>query len=194
MISTGHTTAEAGVLPAGMPEGGSLAVGLDFGSVTRAQIEDFLYREARLLDDWDLDTWLTLWAEEDTRYVVPCNDDPDGDPARDLVLIDDDRLRMRLRVERLNSRKAHREYPHSRTNHQVSNVVVGTVEGSGADAELLVTAAFTVWRFRNGKASYYVGRYHYRLISAGGELRIRSKRSVLDMTELRPAGDLAILL
>ena len=162
--------------------------------MTRAQIEDFLYREARLLDDWDLDTWLTLWAEEGTRYVVPCNDDPDGDPARDLVLIDDDQLRMRLRVERLNSRKAHREYPHSRTNHQVSNVMVGTAEGSGADAELPVTAAFTVWRFRNGKASYYVGRYHYRFIAVGGELRIRSKRSVLDMTELRPAGDLAIIL
>ena len=112
----------------------------------------------------------------------------------DLVLIDDDQLRMRLRVERLNSRKAHREYPHSRTNHQVSNVVVGTAEGSGPDAELPVTAAFTVWRFRNGKASYYVGRHHYRFIAVGGELRIRSKRSVLDMTELRPAGDLAIIL
>ena len=194
MISTAHTAAEAEALPAGEPDGGSCAAILQLGSVTRAQIEDFLYREARLLDDWDLDAWLTLWAEEGTRYVVPCNDDPDGDPARDLVLIDDDQLRMRLRVERLNTRKAHREYPHSRTNHQVSNVIVGTAEESGPDAELPVTAAFTVWRFRHGKASCYVGRYYYRFIAVGGELRIRSKRSVLDMTELRPVGDLAILL
>src|SRR5262249_44009603 len=146
MTSTGHTAAEAEALPAGEPDGGRGAAILDPGSVTRAQVEDFLYREARLLDDWDLDTWLTLWAEDGTRYVVPCNDDPDADPAGDLVLIDDDQLRMRLRVERLNSRKAHREYPHSRTNHQVSNVVLGTAEGSGPDAELPVTAAFTVWR------------------------------------------------
>ena len=194
MISTGHTAAEAGTLPAGEPDDGTSAASLYLGSVTRAQIEDFLYREARLLDDWDLDAWLTLWAEEGTRYVVPCNDGPDGDPARDLVLIDDDQLRMRLRVERLNSRKAHREYPHSRTNHQVSNVIVGTDEESGPDAELPVTAAFTVWRFRHGKASCYVGRYYHRFIAVGGELRIRSKRSVLDMTELRPAGDLAIIL
>ena len=194
MISTAHTAAGAEALPVGEPDDGTTATSLHLGSVTRAQVEDFLYREARLLDDWDLDTWLTLWAEEPTRYVVPCNDDPDGNPACDLVLIDDDQLRMRLRVERLNSRKAHREYPHSRTNHQVSNVVVGTAEGSGPDAELPVTAAFTVWRFRNGKTSYYVGRYHYRFIAVGGELRIRSKRSVLDMTELRPAGDLAIIL
>ena len=177
MISTGHTAAEAGAQPAGEPDGGSCATSLHLGSVTRAQIEDFLYREARLLDDWDLDTWLALWAEEGTRYVVPCNDDPDGDPARDLVLIDDDQLRMRLRVERLNSRKAHREYPHSRTNHQVSNVIVGAAEGSGADAELPVTAAFTVWRFRNGKASCYVGRYHQapRKIQAGIRIRKTGK-------------------
>jgi p-cumate 2,3-dioxygenase beta subunit len=57
-----------------------------------------------------------------------------------------------------------------------------------------VTASFTVWRFRNGKSSYYVGRHHYRLVVERGELRIRSKRAVLDMTELRPAGDLAIIL
>ena len=101
---------------------------------------------------------------------------------------------MRLRVERLNSRKAHREYPHSRTNHQVYNVMLGTTEGSGGDAELPVTAAFAVWRFRNEKASSYVGRYHYRFVAVDGELRIRSERSVLDMTELRPAGDLAIIL
>ena len=167
---------------------------LDLGAVSRPEVEDFLYREALLLDEWDLDTWLTLWADSGTRYVVPCNDDPDGDPATDLVLIDDDELRMRLRVERLNSRKAHREYPHSQTSHQVSNVMLGSLEGTGPDAELPVTAAFTVWRFRHGKASYYVGRYYSRLVASGDELRIRSKRSVLAMTELRPAGDLAILL
>jgi p-cumate 2,3-dioxygenase beta subunit len=153
-------------------------------------VEDFLYREARLLDDWDLDAWLALWAPGATRYVVPCNDDPDGDPATDLVLIDDDELRLRLRVERLNSRKAHREYPHSRTSHQVHNVILGAVE----NGELPVSAEFTVWRFRDGRTASYVGRYEYRLVLADGGLRIRSKRPVLAMTDLRSAGDLAILL
>jgi p-cumate 2,3-dioxygenase beta subunit len=97
---------------------------------------------------------------------------------------------MRLRVERLNSRKAHREYPHSRTNHQIYNVMLAPV----CDGELPVTASFTVWRFRGGKASSFVGRHHYRLVAMDGELRIRTKRAVLDMTELRPAGDLAIIL
>ena len=144
---------------------------------------------AVLLDEWDLDGWFALFAEK-LRYVVPCNDTPDGDPAQDLVLIDDDELRLRLRVERLNSRKAHREYPHSRTNHQIYNVMLGPVCGG----ELPVTASFTVWRFRGGKASTYVGRHHYRLVGVDGVPRIRAKRAVLDMTELHPAGDLAIIL
>lgn len=159
--------------------------------VIRAEVEEFLFREAELLDAWDLDGWLTLWATEDTRYVVPCNDTPDGDPTQDLVLIDDDALRMRLRVERLNSRKAHREYPHSRTNHQIFNVRLRAPAGDGT---LPVRAAFTVWRFRNGRAVSYVGQHHYRLVLVEGQLRIKSKRAVLDMTELRPAGDLAIIL
>ncbi|WP_051341908.1 aromatic-ring-hydroxylating dioxygenase subunit beta [Pseudonocardia spinosispora] len=158
-------------------------------SLDRSAVEDFLYSEAALLDAWDLDGWFALFDTE-LRYVVPCNDTPDGDPTRDLVLIDDDELRLRLRVERLNSRKAHREYPHSRTNHQVTNVRLGVV----VDDQLPVDALFTVWRFRNGKASYYVGRYRYRLVLRDGALRIRSKRCELDMTELRPAGDLAVIL
>jgi len=164
-------------------------------SLTRPDIEEFLYREAELLDAWDLDAWLSLWRlDQHTRYVVPCNDTPDGDPTRDLVRIDDNELRLRMRVDRLNSRKAHREYPHSRTNHQILNVRVGAVEGSGDDRVLPVRASFTVWRFRNGRASTYVGQHHYRLVAGPDGPLIRSKRVVLDMTELRPAADLAIIL
>ena len=157
--------------------------------ITRSEVEDLLYREAELLDDWELDAWLDLYTQ-DARYVIPCNDDPDGDPRRDLVLIDDDRLRMTARVERLNSRKAHREYPHSNVRHQVTNVRLG----DPVDGELPVRASFTVWRFRNGRETRYVGGYHYRLVLAGSSLAIRSKRVVLDMTDLRSAHDVAIIL
>lgn len=157
--------------------------------VTRAQVEEFLYLEAELLDDWDLDTWALLYTDE-SRYVVPCNDVPDGDPARDLMLIDDDALRLRLRVQRLNSRKAHREFPHSATSHQVTNVRLRPVEGD----ELPVVAEFTVWRFRDERSVPYVGRYHYRLRVVDGRLRILSKRVVLALTTLHNAFDVSILL
>lgn len=157
-------------------------------TATRSDVEDFLYHEAALLDAWNLDGWLTLF-DPDAKYEVPCNDLTDGDPARDLLLIDDDHRRMQARVERLNNRRAHREYPHSRTNHQVFNVQV-----QPAGAELTVTASFNVWRFRGGRSSTYVGRYRYRLRVADGGFRIASKRVELDMTDLRQVADVAIVL
>src|SRR5438067_4231552 len=94
----------------------------------RAEVEDFLYYEAALLDEWRLDEWLALFTD-DARYVVPTTDLPDGDPRRDLVLIDDNLTRLHGRVERLKSRHAHREYPWSRTRRLIANVRVTGVAG-----------------------------------------------------------------
>lgn len=159
-------------------------------SVGRQQVEDFLYAEAALLDDWSLDDWFGLY-DSDAKYEVPCNDTPDGNPDTDLLLIDDDYARLRARVARLNSRRAHREYPHSRTNHQIFNVRVAGTNGGG---ETDVTASFTVWRFRGGKTSCYVGRYRYRLRQSESGFRIAFKRAELDMSDLRAVSDLAIIL
>lgn len=172
--STGMTPAQGPVDPIGMD---------------RQEIENFLYVEAELLDEWRLDEWLELFTE-DARYVVPCNDCPDGDPTRDLVLIDDDMVRLRSRVDRLNSRKAHREYPHASTSHQVTNVKI--VEFNADD--VAVRAAFTVWRFRNGSDDHYVGRYDYKLRRSEGRLKIARKRVVMQMSSLRPAATVSILL
>jgi p-cumate 2,3-dioxygenase subunit beta len=158
--------------------------------VSRQQVEDFLYAEAALLDSWSLDDWLLLF-DEDAKYEVPCNDAPDGNPDTDLLLIDDDYARLRARVARLNSRRAHREYPHSRTNHQIFNVRLAEPDEGG---EIGVTASFTVWRFRGGKTSCYVGRYRYRLRLCDNGLRIAFKRAALDMTDLRAVSDVAIIL
>jgi p-cumate 2,3-dioxygenase subunit beta len=158
--------------------------------VSKQQVEDFLYAEAALLDSWSLDDWLLLF-DEDAKYEVPCNDAPDGNADTDLLLIDDDYARLRARVTRLNSRRAHREYPHSRTNHQIFNVRVADPDEDGA---IGVTTSFTVWRFRGGRASYYVGRYRYRLRKSDNGFRIAFKRAELDMTDLRAVSDVAIIL
>lgn len=171
----------------------SLTSEVALGLVDRAAVEDFLFLEAELLDAWDLDGWLALFTA-DCRYVVPCNDAPDGDSARDLMLVDDNALRLRSRVERLNSRKAHREYPHSHTSHQVTNVRLRPVEDVEGVQELPVHAEFTVWRFRGERSSCFVGRYDYRIRLEGGGLRIRSKRITLAMTSLRSVADVAIIL
>jgi 3-phenylpropionate/cinnamic acid dioxygenase small subunit len=63
-----------------------------------------------------------------------------------------------------------------------------------SDGTLRVTAAFTVWRFRNDRGDWYVGRYDYVLVRGDDGLKIRSKRATLDMTSLVPAGSVSIIL
>ena len=161
----------------------------EVGAVQRCDVEDLLYLEAQLLDEWRLDEWVQLYTD-DAQYIIPANDLPDPEPDRDLVLVNDNKFRLLARVERLKSRKAHREYPHATTRHQVSNV--RTHEQTGD--EVRASAYFTVWRFRNGRDDHYVGRYDYRLRRLDGTLRICYKRAVMDMTVLRPAGAVSIIL
>ena len=159
----------------------------------RETVEDFLFREAALLDDWRLDDWVSLFTE-DGRYVVPTTDLPDGDPSRDLVFIDDDITRLRARAVRLNSRHAHREYPWSRTRRFISNV---RVEETG-DGELSVTSNVLVYRFRAGEGAPYVGSIHYVLrwgagSDGGADFRIAYRRAVLDMEALSSHGAVSII-
>lgn len=154
----------------------------------REQVEDFLFKEAALLDDWRLDDWVDLFTD-DGRYVVPTTDLPDGDPRRDLVFIDDDITRLRARAVRLNSRHAHREYPWSRTRRFVSNV---RVEETG-DGELAVSSNVLVYRFRAGEGDPYVGSVHYVLRRGGGAFRIAYRRAVLDLEALSWHGAVSII-
>ena len=154
----------------------------------REQVEDFLFREAALLDDWRLDEWVDLFTD-DGRYVVPTTDLPDGDPKRDLVFIDDDITRLRARAVRLNSRHAHREYPWSRTRRFVSNV---RVDETG-DGELSVSANVLVYRFRAGEGAPYVGSVEYVLRRDNGDFRIAYRRAVLDLEALSWHGAVSII-
>ena len=154
----------------------------------RELVEDFLFKEAALLDEWRLDDWVGLFTE-DARYVVPTTDLPEGDPRRDLVLIDDDITRLRARAVRLNSRHAHREYPWSRTRRFVSNVRVEEAN----DGELAVAANVMVYRFRNGEGAPYVGSIDYILRRDAGDLKIAYRRAVLDLEALSWHGAVSII-
>jgi p-cumate 2,3-dioxygenase beta subunit len=154
----------------------------------RLDVEAFLYDEAALLDEWRLDEWLTLLTP-DARYEVPSTDRPSGQPADALMLISDTHGMVAARVKRLNSRKAHREFPWSRTRRIIGNVrVLGQ-----HDDEIEVTANFAVFRSRRD-VSTYMGRYLYRLVPAGDSFKIRFRRAELDVETLNSHGTLSIIL
>jgi p-cumate 2,3-dioxygenase beta subunit len=157
--------------------------------ITRQQVEDFLYEEAALLDEWRLEEWLNLLTD-DASYYVPSTDEPAGDHKTTLFLIADDTVRVRSRVKQLLSRFAHAETPHSRTRRLISNVRIRGVEGE----IIRITANFVVYRMRLEAVDTYIGRYEHTLIHREGKLKIRERRAILDLEALRPQGKVSIIL
>src|SRR6266436_4982920 len=117
---------------------------------TVGEIERFLIDEAALLDEWRLEEWLVLMAEE-SRYLVPPLDQPDADHRDTLFLISDDRRSLASRVRQLLSGTTWAENPRSRTRRLVTNVRLLEVAGDEAHA----TANFAVWRFQHEQSDIY---------------------------------------
>ncbi|WAH37991.1 aromatic-ring-hydroxylating dioxygenase subunit beta [Alicyclobacillus dauci] len=158
--------------------------------LNRAVVEDFLYEEASLLDEWRLDEWLEMLTD-DASYYVPPNDAPDADHHDTLFIVADDIHRIKSRVKRLKSRHAHAENPKSKTRRMISNVRIRSVVENVAH----VTANFVVYRFRrHEQIREYVGRYEYKLAIDGTQLRIAERKAILDSEELARLGSVSIIL
>src|SRR5262249_17835930 len=104
------------------------------------EIEQFLYREARLLDERRFDEWLALLTD-DVRYWMAGRSnryprhskaiailDPDryveDDKTRDdeLAILDETKETLTGRVRRLDTGMAWAEDPPSRTRHLIANI------------------------------------------------------------------------
>jgi len=155
----------------------------------RGRIEDFLYLEADLLDEWRIEEWFALFAEGATYQVPPTGEADETDPATSLFYIADDYVRLRERVARLMKKEAHSEFPRSRQRHMIGNVrIVGLAEG-GAE----VTCNFVTYRAKRGVVDTYYGKHFYRIDCSVEPFRIKAKRSVLGMDMLYP-GKLTIII
>ena len=151
------------------------------------EIEQFLYREARLLDERHFHDWLDLFTE-DVRYWVPIRetvaDLPDGIAADDAIAvahIDDDREHLKMRVDRLDTRLAHAETPPSRTRRLIANIEIVALEGE----ELTVLSNFILYQARKEKSEFLmIGRREDRLRRSGDGWRIARRKVVLEQTLL----------
>jgi p-cumate 2,3-dioxygenase beta subunit len=151
-------------------------------------VEQFLYREAALLDEWRLDEWFAL-MDRDVEYRVPAPGSDHLDSRHTLQVIHDDHTRLEGRVNRLKSKHAHAESPHSRTRRFVTNVRVT------ADGDLIVAHAnFHVTRTRLGQVDHFHGAYRYVLMSTPDGLRVRERVATLDHGIVEAGGTVSIIL
>jgi len=164
------------------------------------EVEQFLYREARLLDDRKFHDWLTLFTD-DVRYWMASRTnrypksskaiailDPDryveDDIGREdeLAILDETKETLSGRVARLDTGMAWAEDPPSRTRHMISNI---EIEAGDVDSELRVYSNFIVYRSRaETEQDFYVGARQDVLRRVDGEWKIAHRKLILDQNVL----------
>jgi 3-phenylpropionate/cinnamic acid dioxygenase small subunit len=157
-------------------------------------IEQFLFREARLLDEGRFRDWLGLLAD-DIRYWMPsmgrryrasskaltmtnadhCVDREFSDES-EVAILDETKESLGRRIARLESGMAWAEDPPSHTCHILSNIAV---EG---DRESRVSAYsnFILYRTRGeSEQDFYVGHRHDILRWVGDDWKIAYRKILL---------------
>jgi len=164
------------------------------------EVERFLYREVRLLDERRFHEWLQLLTD-DIRYWMGSrtNRYPKSskaisilDPGRyveddvagedELAILDEDKSTLTARVARLDTGMAWAEDPPSRTRHIIANI---EIEPGEAETELKVYSNFIVYRSRSEtEQDFYVGARRDVLRRIDGTLRLANRKITLDQNVL----------
>ena len=147
--------------------------------LTLEDVQQFLYREARALDDKDWDAWLACYAP-DAEFWMPSWDDDDRlteDPQKEISLIWyghkgglEDRV-FRIRTERSSATSL----PEPRTSHNISNVEI--LEQAGGLVRLRFN--WVTFSYRYKTTDTYFGTSFYTLDNTGQQPLIKRKKVVL---------------
>ena len=153
------------------------------------EIEQFLYHEARVLDDRRYEEWYALLTD-DIRYYMPTRYNRlKREAAREFsapdeaAFFDEDKRSIAQRIRRLNTGMAWAEDPPSRTRHMVSNVVI---RPRGND-EYEVDCYYLLYRSRlEREVETFVGMRHdvLRRASNAAGFMITARTIILDQAIL----------
>jgi 3-phenylpropionate/cinnamic acid dioxygenase small subunit len=136
------------------------------------QLIDFVYAEARMLDEQRFDDWLDLFTD-DGRYWMPLAPGQQ-DPRLHASLLYEDKLLLRVRVERLAGARTFSQQPRSRSHHLLQQP---SVELADRDAgRYTLRTAFHYVETRLDAQNLFAGWATHELVTENGALRIRLKR------------------
>jgi benzoate/toluate 1,2-dioxygenase subunit beta len=143
------------------------------------KVQEFLYREARYLDDKQWDNWLALYTP-DVEFWMPAWDDDDKlteDPQKEISLIWyghkgglEDRV-FRIKTERSSATSL----PEPRTSHNISNVEI--VEQQGGTCKVRFNWFTLNYRYKT--VDTYFGTSFYTLDVSDDQPLIKNKKVVL---------------
>ncbi len=158
--------ATSAATPAALPQPG-LVVAAD----VQREVEQFLYRQAELLDGKHWQAWIDLFAADGVYWmpVAPEQTEWEGSPS----IFAEDKLMMEIRRGRVCHPNAWSQAPMWETNHLVSHVALEAV----SDSEIRVRSRFHMMELRRDSVRHFGGSYRHTLVrGAAGALTIRLQR------------------
>jgi 3-phenylpropionate/cinnamic acid dioxygenase small subunit len=132
----------------------------------------FVYREARLIDEKRYDEWLQLFTEDAFYWMPLTRNQPDG--VNHTSLLYEDRLLLRVRVERLKSGRAFAQQQPSYCQHVLQAPLVEFSDPAGS---LYVTRTpFVYVETRLDEQIVLGGVVTHRLTGPADRLQIQLKK------------------
>lgn len=152
------------------------------------EVEQFLYHEAKLLDERKFDEWLDLLTD-DVHYWMPIRrttmmrdiDNEFTEPGA-MAFFDDDKNFLSLRVKKMSAGNAWSEDPPSRTRHFVTNVRPVDIQGD----DITVEANFHLYRTRlDSDEDSWIGSRKDVLRRVDGQFLIARRHIFLEQTVIQ---------
>jgi benzoate/toluate 1,2-dioxygenase subunit beta len=152
------------------------------GKDVHFEVEQFLYRQADLLDRKLWQEWIDLFTDDGVYWMPP---EPsyttwDGTPA----IFAEDKNLMQVRMGRVLHPDAWSQRPLWGTNHVVSNVLL---EKTSANGDVAVRSRFHMMELRRDDVRHFAGSYMHQLKKTKDGYRIKLQR--VDMTNAQAAYD-----
>ncbi|GAB3765811.1 hypothetical protein GCM10028796_23890 [Ramlibacter monticola] len=145
--------------------------GLSAGLDLQREVEQFLYRQAELLDGKHWQAWIDLFDAAGVYWmpITPEQSDWEGSPS----IFAEDRQMMEIRRGRVTHPNAWSQAPQWATSHLVSHVVIEAGDGQ----QLQVRSRFHMMELRRDQVRHFGGSYRHTLVrDDAGQLRIRLQR------------------
>jgi 3-phenylpropionate/cinnamic acid dioxygenase small subunit len=140
--------------------------------VATVALVDFVYHEARLLDEKRFDEWYELWTD-DARYWMPLTrGQPNGEMFTSLFY--EDKLLLRVRIERLRHPNAFSQQQPSFCQHVLQQP---SVERADSQAnEYVMRTPFMYFESQLDSQLILAGVTYHHLTLVQGALRMRLKK------------------
>jgi 3-phenylpropionate/cinnamic acid dioxygenase small subunit len=145
--------------------------GAGSGDTLRA-IEQFLYRQAELLDGRRWAEFIDLFAADGVYWAPASPEQSTGDGVPSIFW--EDRDLMRVRMKRVMHPHAWSQSPDWGTNHLVANVMIASEDAK--TGIIVVRSRFHMMEFRRDVSRHFAGSYVHHLRRAGDGFEIKLQR------------------